>query len=135
SRLVKSGWTVQELIAPRNVLLFDQNWDFIYRKRDALHVLSAATGVPAQVLATRDLRQCSVARRMSWAVRRKTTRIEDGAYCLMGPFNILMLMLHGERCRPFFRIHLEILKNSTDDSILAWPMRSVDPFTYRGPLA
>ena len=62
----------------------------------------------------------SVAIRMSWASRRKTTRIEDQAYCLLGLFEVNMPLLYGEGKDAFFRFQLEILRNSDDESMFAW---------------
>jgi hypothetical protein len=58
---------------------------------------------------------------MSWASRRKTTREEDIAYCLLGLFDVNMPLLYVEgRRRAFERLQEEILKRSTDQSCLAW---------------
>src|SRR3984957_19837426 len=61
---------------------------------------------------------------MAWASRRKTTRKEDIAYCLLGIFGINMPLLYGEGERAFIRLQEEILKESHDQSILAWGYRS-----------
>ena len=63
--------------------------------------------------------QFCVARRMSWASRRVTTRVEDIAYCLLGIFKINMPLLYGEGTRAFIRLQEEIIKSVDDDSILA----------------
>lgn len=57
---------------------------------------------------------------MFWAARRKTTRVEDIAYCLMGMFGIYMPMLYGEGERAFIRLQEEILKVTNDQSLFAW---------------
>lgn len=57
---------------------------------------------------------------MSWAHRRKTSRVEDLAFCAMGIFNIRMPLLYGERERAFIRLEEEIMKISEDPSIFAW---------------
>jgi hypothetical protein len=33
---------------------------------------------------------------MTWAAKRQTTEEEDGAYCLLGIFNIFMPLIYGE---------------------------------------
>jgi hypothetical protein len=65
-----------------------------------------------------------VARKMSWAASRKTTRIEDQAYSLIGIFNINMPLLYGEGPKAFQRLQEEIIKSSNDQSILAWEAKS-----------
>lgn len=58
---------------------------------------------------------------MSWASQRQTTRSEDMAYCLLGIFDVNMALLYGEGGKKaFFRLQLEIIKSSNDDSIFAW---------------
>jgi hypothetical protein len=66
------------------------------------------------------LRNISIAKRMSWAASRKTTREEDIAYCLMGIFDVNMPLLYGEGLKAFSRLQQEILKESIDQSLLAW---------------
>ncbi|KAJ4366808.1 hypothetical protein N0V83_007333 [Neocucurbitaria cava] len=62
----------------------------------------------------------SIAKRMNWASKRATTRVEDIAYCLMGLFDVNMPLLYGEGEKAFFRLQETILKNSRDHSILAF---------------
>lgn len=58
---------------------------------------------------------------MSWAAGRHTTRPEDIAYCLLGIFDVNMPLLYGEgKVKAFSRLQEEIMKTSTDQSILAW---------------
>ncbi|KAF2009888.1 HET-domain-containing protein [Aaosphaeria arxii CBS 175.79] len=129
------GWTLQELIAPKEVLFYDGNWHFIASKKHTLSHLSIATKIHQHVLATGDVSQCCVAQIMSWAARRQTTREEDMAYCLLGLFGIHMPMLYGEGSAAFLRLQLEILKTHPDDSIFAWFNDSADNYTYSGLLA
>ncbi|KAI9064953.1 HET-domain-containing protein [Trametes sanguinea] len=67
------------------------------------------------------LRAHSVAKRMSWAARRTTTRPEDRAYSLMGIFDINMPVIYGEGGdRAFRRLQLEIIRQSDDQTIFTW---------------
>ncbi|KAK3685281.1 hypothetical protein B0T22DRAFT_346422, partial [Podospora appendiculata] len=66
------------------------------------------------------LQRCSVAQKMSWASRRLTKRIEDGAYSLLGIFGVHMPLLYGEGRRAFFRLQLEIMGVCDDQSIFAF---------------
>lgn len=61
-----------------------------------------------------------MAKRFAWASERKTTRIEDEAYSLLGLFSINMPLLYGEGQRAFTRLQEEIIRTQTDLSILAW---------------
>ncbi|KAH9940409.1 HET-domain-containing protein [Epithele typhae] len=115
------GWTLQELLASRDVVFMSRSWTPLGTKHDLAEMLEEATGVPRTVLQFEvGVTDVSVAARMSWAARRKTTRIEDEAYCLFGLFGINMPTLYGEGHRAFFRLQEEILKSSTDMSLLAW---------------
>ena len=56
---------------------------------------------------------------MSWAASRKTKRVEDRAYSLMGLFDINMPMIYGERKKAFLRLQQQIIQRSKDESIFA----------------
>ncbi|KAL6246252.1 hypothetical protein RBB50_006487 [Rhinocladiella similis] len=115
------GWTLQELIAPRNVAFHDKNWVFLGTKEQLATYLAQATGIALDVLVGKSSpSSCSVAQRMSWAAKRKTERIEDRAYSLLGIFDVSMPMLYGEGERSFTRLQEEIIKHSDDHSIFAW---------------
>jgi hypothetical protein len=121
SRWFKRGWTLQELIAPRDVVFFFADWTTIARKQHLNQILSKVTGIDKVVLLTRkEIWNRSVAQRMSWASGRVTTRVEDVAYCLLGIFGINMPMLYGEGPKAFLRLQEEIIKVSNDQSIFAW---------------
>nr|RBQ98109.1 hypothetical protein FVER53263_00252 [Fusarium verticillioides] len=73
------------------------------------------------------LRAASIAEKMSWASKRKTTRTEDTAYCLLGIFGINMPLLYGEGTNAFLRLQEEIMKRSDDQTILAWDLTKDAP--------
>lgn len=120
SRWFSRGWTLQELLAPLRVQFFDQHWKYIGRKEDHLQILSNITNIDLYALNGGDPQRLSIARRMSWAANRQTTRAEDMAYCLLGIFNINMPLLYGEGSKAFIRLQEEILKVSDDQSLFAW---------------
>lgn len=141
SRWVTRGWTLQELIAPQSVSLYSKDWLFIGKSTDEriMSLLAEATGIDIGVLsgdiATQEV---SVANRMRWASKRKTTRPEDMAYCLMGLFNVNMPLLYGEgAARSFVRLQVEILQATDDQTIFAWsaPLGSRDYSGVSGLLA
>ena len=80
----------------------------------------AITGINFRTLAGSSVKRASIARRMSWASRRKTSRPEDRAYRLLGIFGIYMPIIYGEGERAFIRLQEEILRSSDDQSIFAW---------------
>ncbi|KAI5985042.1 heterokaryon incompatibility protein-domain-containing protein [Pisolithus albus] len=115
------GWTLQELIAPKEVKFFNKDWVHIGNKRQLEPILEKATGIPRAVLRNGIAgRRVSVATIMSWAAERRTTRVEDRAYSLMGLFGVYMPMLYGEGKMAFQRLQLEIIRRSSDQSIFAW---------------
>ncbi|KAJ0340203.1 hypothetical protein COL922a_003635 [Colletotrichum nupharicola] len=76
------------------------------------------TGIDAEVLEDHTaMYSIPVDRRMSWASRRITTRVEDIAYCLLGIFDIHMPMLYGEGEKAFVRLQEEIIRRFNDTSI------------------
>lgn len=123
-RWFSRGWTLQELLAPwaTNMTFFDGNWRSIGTKMTLLTQISEATLIdPSCLQRTRTVWTFSVADRMSWASRRKTTRPEDIAYCLLGLFRVNMPLLYGEGAqRAFLRLQHEILQGTSDETILAW---------------
>lgn len=122
------GWTLQELLAPSDAMFYDRNWEELGTKLEHANRISEITIIDVEALTVSTTGHCieaklgsfCVAKRMSWASRRKTSRVEDMAYCLLGIFGINMPLLYGEGQRAFVRIQEEIMKNLDDDSILAW---------------
>lgn len=103
------GWTLQELIAPREVLFFGKDeygWCYVGSKRTLIHPIVRKTGIDRDVLHGMSVESCSIAMRMSWASDRQTTRIEDTAYCLLGIFRVNMPLLYGEGPRAFLRLQV-----------------------------
>ncbi|THV00350.1 HET-domain-containing protein [Dendrothele bispora CBS 962.96] len=122
SRWFTRGWTLQELLAPSNVVFYDKDWLEIGTRTSLADLISVITMIPTSVLTGgQDLKSCSIAQRMSWAARRRTTRAEDLAYCLMGIFGVGMPTLYGEGAiRAFIRLQEEIIKYNDDATIFAW---------------
>ncbi|KAF4457380.1 putative beta transducin-like protein [Fusarium austroafricanum] len=150
SRWFTRGWTLQELIAPRNVDFFDRNW-VRFGSRD-IHLLdricqrtgiwpqlfeearcSCPRGYPSPPVRDGVCTDCqrldtlpqtldsfAVSIKMSWASSRITTRKEDAAYCLLGLFNLNLPMLYGEGHKAFLRLQEAIVRQSKDQSLLLW---------------
>ncbi|KAI6146994.1 heterokaryon incompatibility protein-domain-containing protein [Pisolithus thermaeus] len=74
------GWTLQELIAPKQVTFFNKDWLPIGNKQRLASKLQKITGISHEVLTSGLAGKClSIAQIMSWAADRKTTRVEDRA--------------------------------------------------------
>jgi hypothetical protein len=122
SRWFTRGWTLQELVAPSSLTFFNKNWEDIGTKISLQPSITKITGIPKGMLLGNGLWRFSVAQIMSWASRRRTTTVEDIAYCLMGIFGVNMPMLYGEGDNAFLRLQEEIIKTFNDHSIFAWKM-------------
>ncbi|CZT19250.1 uncharacterized protein RCC_05096 [Ramularia collo-cygni] len=123
------GWTLQELIAPSRVIFCASNWEIVGVKSShdgslyrefSFHVslnsrITRITGIPEDIL------------RNPYLIRRRTARIEDQAYCLLGLFNVNMPLLYGERAKSFVRLQREILLSTLDESLLAWDTQQGPP--------
>ena len=118
SRWFRRGWTLQELLAPDNLVFFDKQWVEIGSKTFLEERLSQICNISKSHL--EDPTSGSIAARMSWASRRETSREEDLAYSLLGLFNIHMPLIYGEGANAFRRLQLEIIASSDDESIFAW---------------
>ena len=125
SEWFRRGWTLQELVAPSAVIFLDRHWRPLGSRYDLRHLIAKPSGVDVELLAgSRTLGHYSVAQIMSWASHRKTSRIEDEAYCLLGLFGINMPLLYGERREAFRRLQELIMARSDDCSLFAWDLAS-----------
>lgn len=122
SKWFMRGWTLQELVAPKNVIFFDKGWNVKGDKEDLQQVLTARTKIDVDFLLHRqNLSRASISQRMSWFAGRGTTVPEDTAYCLLGLFGVHMPLLYGEgKERAFRRLQEEIMRYSDDHSLFAW---------------
>ncbi|KAK1956063.1 HET-domain-containing protein [Colletotrichum sublineola] len=120
ARWYSRGWTLQEVIAPAKIRFFRRDWTDLGSKEDHLNAISRITGMDIYALQGGELSRISVARRFNWLARRKTTRVEDMAYCMLGIFDINMPLLYGEGAKAFIRLQEEIINATEDQSIFAW---------------
>ncbi|KAF2761941.1 HET-domain-containing protein [Pseudovirgaria hyperparasitica] len=114
------GWTLQELLAPYSVVFLDSSWTKFGDKSSLRERISDITGIPKRNLFDLFDRynvEVNVGTKISWAARRKTTRVEDEAYCLLGLLGIHMPLLYGEGKNAFIRLQEEIVRISNDESI------------------
>ncbi|KAL8996353.1 MAG: hypothetical protein Q9169_004119 [Polycauliona sp. 2 TL-2023] len=118
SRWFNRGWTLQELLAPDQVIFYDADWVEIGSRSLLKTAVSEATGISVYHLS--HPQEASVAAKMSWASKRGTTREEDIAYSLLGLFRVNMSLIYGEGQNAFFRLQCEIIQSSSDESIFAW---------------
>ena len=114
------GWTLQELLAPREMYFFDRYWRPLGSKVTLSAQLQSATKIEAQYLHGNVSKAC-IATKMSWLARRETSKIEDMAYCMFGLFEVSTYVKYGEGEAAFLRLQEELIKQRPgDESIFAW---------------
>ncbi|KAI0827259.1 heterokaryon incompatibility protein-domain-containing protein [Trametes gibbosa] len=134
SRWHKRGWTLQELVAPEYVIFLTASWEFLGTRTGLASTLKQITNVNFDILTgMASLHSVSVARRMSWASKRETTRIEDRAYSLLGVFGVHLSPIYGEGPNAFLRLQEEIIRTIPDQSIFAWGPKSTVIARYQAP--
>ena len=103
-----------------------------------LHAVEKSTGILSWMVLhfPPKSQDFSIATKMSYASKRKTTRSEGMAYCLMGIFDVNMPLLYGEGgTKAFRRLQEEIIKQTDDHTTFYWRSRDTDRSTFRGLLA
>jgi hypothetical protein len=112
SKWFTRGWTLQELLAPKDVEFYTTEAISIGRKSQLVSMIAGITGISTEAPQGTPLSHFSVDQRMKWAEGRKTTRQEDLAYSLLGIFDIQMSLFYGEgRERAFKRLKKKIRKS------------------------
>ena len=150
SRWFTRGWTLQELLAPQILYFVGSDWK-IFGTRDSLaEHISVITGIGRRYLTSRaaelhyrtsdelfhdrfrghlerklNIRETTVAEKLSWAAPRQTTREEDIAYCLLGLCAVNMPLIYGEGAAAFLRLQETIIRHRFDPTILTW--NAIDP--------
>ncbi|KAF4919638.1 Vegetative incompatibility protein HET-E-1 [Colletotrichum viniferum] len=146
SRWFTRGWTLQELLGPTRLIFFDCNWKSLGTRSWLSRRISTATNIDEFYLAdafvgdpsSRSvvIEKPSISEKMSWLSTRKTTRVEDLAYCMLGIFDLNMPLLYGEGMKAFARLQEEIIKGSNDQTIFCWPWdKNIVPLNWGSLLA
>lgn len=123
------GWTLQELLAPQVIRFYGKDWEPIYQEKNAKGdkaikeiwmAVEQVTGIPRKDLWNFSPSCNRVAEKMTWASQRRTTKIEDTAYSLLGLFNVSLPIAYGEADRAWYRLMAVIANECTDASFFAW---------------
>ncbi|KAH7913147.1 hypothetical protein BJ138DRAFT_1146676 [Hygrophoropsis aurantiaca] len=136
------GWTLQELLAPSQIKFYKKDWtpltsvpnDKEDNPRSIMFPISRITNISIMDLCyfTPGMWGYSMRERLSWASHRKTTRVEDMAYCLIGIFDINLTVAYGEGRRAFLRLQQAIIENNDSWEIFAW---EGEPSPYNSAIA
>ena len=123
------GWTIQEFLAPRVVLFYQQDWTPYLDDRSPNHKesttimqeLADRTGIDTQTLVAFRPGMREARKKLQWVSRRVTTRQEDIAYSLFGIFGIHLPVIYGERKQSALgRLLQEVVAQSGDITALDW---------------
>jgi hypothetical protein len=138
----KRGWTLQELLAPKKMRFYDQDWqplrptppdkrhsDVNDKADDAMLLrIKTASHIPKSALMQLD--QLPDPRSVfTWASGRETTKEEDMAYSLIGLVGVHLAVHYGEGERAFFRLQEAILERNPDRGLFVWRGRSFVPYS------
>lgn len=133
SRWFTRGWTLQELLAPTAIEFYKGDWT-------PFLVPSTGDATPLNYKLVPEFIQClenivsidksylvhfspgldDVREKLGWMAARRTTKVEDMAYCLLGILDLRLPILYGEGERAFIRLQDEIMKNTDDTGIFDW---------------
>jgi hypothetical protein len=130
SRWFTRGWTLQELIAPPCVEFFSVEGHLIGDKISVAYEIQQLTGIPTRLLGGQSLHQFTRDERLGWTKGRTTKLEEDGAYCLLGLFDVYIPLIYGEgRANAFHRLHAAI-----DQKLANAPRPPNDTTSFLGTL-
>lgn len=122
------GWTLQELLAPRQMEFYDKEWTYIGSKKKLRVSIASVSGIDESYLTGKnDFREACIAQKMSWMSGRTTTKEEDIAYGMIGLFGITLMPVYGEGMRAFTRLQENLMSSRfMDESLFAWKMPTVN---------
>lgn len=114
-------------MAPDYSVFFNSSFEAVGTIFSLAALIETTTGIPSRYFRTEEQafrrsqpKEACTAERLRWASTRKATRVEDEAYSLLGLLGVNMPLLYGEGSRAFRRLQTEIIKESNDESTLAW---------------
>ena len=123
------GWTLQEYIAAKLIHFYTEDWtpylnlELLNHKEspEVVSEMEQATGVPSDQLMALRPGLNSIREKLRLASTRRTERVEDAAYSLLGIFSVTGIpTIYGEGEAALGRLLSHILAGSGDLSILAW---------------
>lgn len=121
SRYFTRGWTLQEMLAARTVLFFAADGTHLGDLRRLAEIVSDATGIDVALLSgVKSLDDFTIPQKISWASNRKTTKVEDRTYSLLGLLNVSLDLRYGDGEQEFIRLQKEVLKQAHGIHVLAW---------------
>ncbi|KAG2345923.1 hypothetical protein BDR05DRAFT_960217 [Suillus weaverae] len=129
------GWTVQEFIAPKVIIFYQNDWtlyldDHTPNHKESFAImqeLKDATGIDQPAVAAFRPSMSGAREKLHWASTRMTTHQEDIAYSLFGTFGVRLSVDYGEKQdKALGRLLQEIVARSGDITGLDWVGKSSD---------
>jgi hypothetical protein len=127
------GWTLQELLAPNRVKFFGESWKPITTysfdddknrntksKKHLWNHILGITDISSERIFNFKPGVHQARDALVWLSKRRTTRVEDMAYCLIGLLGIPLSIAYGEGETAFYRLQVEILQRSPDMGLFVW---------------
>ena len=122
------GWTLQEYHASKVVRIYTNDWTpylglTVHNHKESPEIISEmekATGISAQALVALRPGLSDIRQKLRLASTRRTTRVEDAAYSLLGIFSMSLPVTYGEGDKALGRLLSQLLTSSGDTTILAW---------------
>ncbi|KAG1792991.1 uncharacterized protein HD556DRAFT_1309013 [Suillus plorans] len=127
------GWTVQEFLAPRVILFYQNDWtpyldDRTPNHKDSVAImqeLEDATGIDRRAVVAFRPGMRNAREKLQWASTRITTLQEDIAYSLFGVFGVRLHVDYSEKKQNALgRLLQEIIAQSGDITALDWVGKS-----------
>ncbi|KAH0835826.1 heterokaryon incompatibility protein-domain-containing protein [Lanmaoa asiatica] len=115
------GWTLQELIAPKVLKFFTKDWKFIGTREDLIDPIAEHTRISPEILRSGKISpEIAISQKMFWAARRKTTKVEDRAYSLLGILGVNLVPIYGTEDGAFEELQQKIIAKYPDQTLFAW---------------
>lgn len=120
------GWTLQELLAAVSIKFFGKDWEPYTGLPNDKHDLQLMKDISTITsISVEDLQHFSpgptqIRKKMKWASKRTTTRVEDAAYSLIGIFDVSMPIAYGEGEWAFHRLMEVIIQKCDEWDMFAW---------------
>lgn len=120
-RMVRTRLDTAGTARTPHMKFFDTDWVPIGTRAQLAAEIERVTGIEARFLdGSEEFRSASIATRLSWQSRRKTTEEEDMAYSLVGIMGVSLVPIYGEGRQSFLKLQQELLKSYRDESIFSW---------------
>ncbi|KIW11747.1 hypothetical protein PV08_09019 [Exophiala spinifera] len=111
ARWFTRGWTLQGLIAPKEVEFYSSNHTLLGTKKTYSKLINETTKIPVDAFCNEEpLSAFSLAQRFHWRSRRSTKRDEDTAYSLLAILEVDIEIIYGGENQAFSRLLNEVAR-------------------------